>query len=120
MVVDSKEVLNYCPNFNRIVNFEYAQDDMISSKLIQVYRDYIFSANIQNSDEVNTVREFDHVLGKYIDDYAFRRELRCEIVHVKIKKTCTNILRAIVESIIHIFDNYLENSTRKIRIARWI
>ena len=48
------------------------------------------------------------------------KELKKEIVHVKIKKSCTDILRAIVASILKIFDNYLENSTRKITIARWI
>ena len=120
VVENNREVLNYCPNFNRIVNFEYAKDDRISLQLIRVYKDYIFKANIQNSDEVKCIRDLDYVIGRYIDDYAFRRELRTEIVHVKVKKTCTDILRAIVESIIHIFDNYLENSTRKIRIARWI
>jgi len=80
--------------------------------------DKVNDANFEK--ERKKVSEIDYVLGKYIDDYAFRKELRLEIVHVKVKKTCTDILRAIVESIIHIFDNYLENSTKKIRIARWI
>jgi len=121
MVVEKeKEVLAHCPNFSRIVNFDYAKEDYISSKLIRVYKDYIFQANVNNSEDVKVVSDIDYVLGRYIDDYAFRRELKVEIVHVKVKKTCTDILKAIVESIIHIFDNYLENSTKKIRIARWI
>ncbi len=120
VVDDKKEVLSYCPNFHRIVNFEYAKDDKISFQLIRVYKDYIFKANIQSSEEVKMVKDLDYVIGRYMDDYAFRRELRNEIVHVKVKKTCADILRAIVESILHIFDNYLENSTRKITIAHWI
>jgi len=120
MVVDKKEVLNYCPNFNRIVNFDYAKDDNITSKLIRIYKDFIFKANLNQSEEIKKVSDIDYVLGKYLDDYAFRKELRNEIVHIKIKKSCTDILRAIVESILHIFDNYLENSTKKITIARWI
>ena len=66
------------------------------------------------------LKDFDYVLGKYIDDYGFRKELKKEIVHVKVKKSCSDILRAIVEGILRIFDNYMESSTRKIRIARWI
>ena len=123
MVDNKKEVLSYCPNFNRIVNFEYAQDDKISGKLIRIYKDYIFQLHITCKEDIDSIKEFDYVLGRYIEDYAFRRELKAEIVHVKVKKTCTEfieILKAIVASIIHIFDNYLENSTRKIRIARWI
>ncbi len=118
--VNKKDVLNYCPNFNRIVNFDYTKEDYISSKLVRVYKDFIFKANIYDSEDVKRISDIDYVLGRYIDDYSFRKELRVEIVHVKVKKTCTDILRAIVESIIHIFDNYLENSTKKIKIARWI
>ena len=121
MVVENeKAVLSYCPNFNKIVNFEYTKEDRISCELIRIYKDYIFKANIQSSEEVKRVHDLDYVIGRYIDDYEFRRELKTEILHVKIKRSCTDILRAIVESILHIFENYLENSTRKIRIARWI
>lgn len=117
---NAKEILNYCPNFNRIMNFDYVKDDVITAKLIHIYNDYIFKVNMNSTEEVNEVIHFDYVLGRYIDDYEFRRELRKEIVQVKIKKTCADILRAIVESIIKIFDNYLENSTRRITIAHWI
>lgn len=115
-----KKVLDYCKNYQRIVNFDYLQDDLISAKLIRVYKDYVFKVNINSSEEVDELIHFDYVLGKYIDDYNFRKELKQEIVHVKIKKSSTDILRAIVASILKIFDNYLENSTRKITIARWI
>ncbi len=121
MVVEEENImLNHCPNFNRIVNFEYAMEDSISKRLIRVYKDYIFRANVNNEEDIKVAKEIDYVLGRYIDDYAFRRELRVEILNVKVKKTCTDILKAIVESIIHIFDNYLENSTKKITLARWI
>lgn len=116
----NKEILNYCPNFNRIVNFEYLKEDQISAKLVKVYKDYIFRVKQDNINEIEEVKKFDYVLGRYIDDYTFRKELRREIIQVKVKKTCTDILRAIVESIIKIFHNYLENSTRVITIARWI
>ncbi len=117
-----KEVLEKCPNFNRIVNFDYAKDDQITAKLITIYRDYIFKVNLEDEQETKSITDIDYVLGRYIDDYQFRRELRCEIVHVKIKKGLTffESLKAIVYSILHIFDNYLENSTRRISIARWI
>ena len=117
---NAKKILDYCKNYQRIVNFDYLQDDLISAKLIRVYKDYVFKVNINSSEEVVELTHFDYVLGKYIDDYNFRKELKKEIVHVKIKKSCTDILRAIVASILKIFDNYLENSTRKITIARWI
>ena len=117
---DVKNLLRNCLNYERIVNFDYLSDDLITAKLIKVYRDYVFKTNFSNYEDLERLRNFDYVLGKYIDDYAFRKELRKEIVHVKIKKSCTDILRAIVEGILKIFDNYMESSTRKITIARWI
>lgn len=119
MVVE-KEILKYCPNFNRIVNFDYPSEDAVSKKIIKIYKDYIFGVNLCDSEDIRRVGEIDYVLGRYIDDYLFRKELKVELGRVKIKRTCTDILKAIVESIIHIFDNYLENSTKKLRIARWI
>ena len=60
-----KEILAKCPNFNRIVNFDYAKDDQITAKLITVYRDYIFKINLEDESEVKSVTEIDYVLGRY-------------------------------------------------------
>ncbi len=120
MEKDVKTLLTNCVNYERIINFDYLSDDLITAKLIKVYKDYVFKTNFQTVEDYNRLKEFDYVLGKYIDDYAFRKELKKEIVHVKVKKSCTDILRAIVEGILKIFDNYMESSTRKITIARWI
>lgn len=116
----NKEVLKYCPNFYKIVNFVYDENDYISDKLISIYEDYIFKINVYNQDEIETVKKIDYVLGKYIDDYLFRKELYKELPQVRIKKNCTDILKAIVESVIAIFNNYQEYSTRRIYISRWI
>ena len=117
---DVKSLLSNCVNYERIVHFDYLSEDLITAKLIRVYKDYVNKTNFTNAEDVNRLKNFDYVLGKYIDDYAFRKELKKEIVHVKVKKSCSDILRAIVEGILKIFDNYMESSTRKIRIARWI
>lgn len=116
----NKLILDNCPNFYRIVNFDYFEDDYISEKLINIYESYIFNIDITNSDDINTVKKIDFVLGKYIDDYLFRRKMQLEIVNVKVKKSCTDILRAVVESIITIFNRYEEETTRNIYISRWI
>ena len=104
---ENKEVLRYCPNFHKIVNFDYLKEDKITAKLIRIYKDYIFGIDIQDEEALKEVKEFDYVLNRYIEDYDFRKELKKEIVHVKVKKSCTDILKAIVESIIHIFDKYV-------------
>lgn len=116
----NKAVLKYCPNFERIINFDYYEDDVVTERLIHIYENYIFKADIELEEEIKTVRELDRVMGRYIDDYAFRKEMQVEIFRVRVKKTCANVLKAIVESIIRIFERYEEGTTRNIYISRWI
>ena len=116
---NNKEVLKYCPNYYNIVNFDFKEDDVVSDKLIKIYKSYIFSIDINNREEVNCLEELDHVLANYLHDYLFRSTMQKEIVTIKVKKD-NNILQNIVNSIIKIFTNYEEYTTRKIYVSRWI
>jgi len=114
----NKEILNYCPNYYNIVNFDFKDSDLISEKLINIYKNFVFSVNIQNREEIEKVQELDRVLSNYIHVYLFRSTLQKEIVTVKVKKD--NILRSLVDNIIKIFSNYEEYTTRRIYISKWI
>ena len=116
----NKLVLEMCPNFYRIINFEYFEGDLVTEKLIKIYEDFIFKADINNREEAKVVKKIDYVLGKYIDDNLFRRKMQKEIFNVRISSTYKNKLLMIVESIIAIFNHYEEDTTRSIYIARWI
>lgn len=113
-------VLKYCPNFYRIVNMDFQEGDNISTKLVDIYEDFVFKADVNNIEDINLIKNIDHVVGSYIDDYSFRNEMQNKLFTVKVKRTGKDILWSIVEAIIHIFDKYIEETTRKIYIARWI
>ncbi len=115
---NNNEVLKYCPNYYNIVNFDFQEDDLVSDKLIKIYKSYIFSIDILNQEEVAKLQELDRVLSNYIHDYLFRSTLQKEIVTVKVKRE--NILQNLVDSILKIFNNYEEYTTRKIYVSRWI
>lgn len=116
---NNKEILNYCPNYYNIVNFDFNESDLISEKLINIYKNYVFSINIQDNDDIKKVQELDRVLSNYIHDYLFRSTLQKEIITVKVKKD-NNILKNLVDIIIKIFTNYEEYTTRRIYISKWI
>jgi len=116
----NKEVLKYCPNYQRIINFEYTMEEEFTQKLINIYKNYIFSINILNEAEIKTVKDLDTVLNNYIEDHLFRTTIKKELLSARIKKNSTNILKAVVDFIIQIFDNYIESTSRKIYISRWI
>ena len=115
-----KIVLKHCPHFYKILDFEIYEDDVISKKLIKLYQQYIFRIDINNPEDVESVINLDKVVSKYIDDYLFRREMQKQILQIKVKKDAKDILREIIHSIIKIFDNYEEYTTRVIYISKWI
>ena len=117
--MSNKEVLIHCPNFYKISNFSYKEDDYISEKLISVYKEYIFSVDISKSESIRKIHNLDQVISKYIDDYYFRKELKCSLRELRVKKE-DNILMVIVDYIIKIFNKYEDGFTRNIYISRWI
>lgn len=117
---NGKDVIALCPNYYKIVNFEYDEEDYISEKLINIYKDYVFKINPYSGEDVINVKQIDNVLNQYIDDYVFRKEMTKELPKVRINKSCSDILKAIVESILAIFNHYQEYTTRNIYVSRWI
>lgn len=117
---NNKLVLNYCKNFERITNTDFLEGDTLSVQLVKIYKDYIFKIDIENEEEVDNAIEIDKIMGRYIDDYLFRKTLKQELLRVKVKKTCGDMIKTIVESIIEIFRKVEFESTRKIYISKWI
>ena len=117
---DNKKVLIYCPNFYKIIDFKPITSDEITDKLIRMYKEYIFKVDINNEENVSEIKRLDEALSKYIDDYIFRKELKKQILLVKVTNECKDILKFFVDKIISIFNSYKESSTRVIYISRWI
>ncbi len=115
----NKSILKHCPNFYKIKNFAFEDGDYISLKLVSIYEDFIFSIDSNDINEVKRVESLDSILSKYIDDYNFRKEIRDGLLKVKVKRG-TNIVDAIINSIISLFDKYEDGYTRNIYFARWV
>ena len=117
---NNKLVLNYCPNFDKVVNADFLEDDTMSLKLVKIYKDFIFQIDLNNQNDILSVKELDNIMGKYVDDYRFREILQDNILTIKIKNNFHDAIRIVVDTIIRIFKNYELESTRKIYISKWI
>jgi len=115
----NKIILKNCPNFYKIKNYEFDEDDYITLKIIGVYEDYIFNIDEKNVNELDKVKELDNIIGKYVDDYSFRKEIKNGLMNLKIKRG-SNIIDIITDSIISLYNNYEDGYTRNIYFARWI
>ena len=69
------------------INFEYFEDDLITAKLLKIYRRVIFGADVSDRATINSVEENDKVLGKYVVDYSFRKEMKHSLSNLQIKKS---------------------------------
>lgn len=116
----NKQIISYCPNFYKIIDFKPLEEDPIYEKLVRLYQKYIFKIDVNNEDDINTVREIDKAVGQYINDYMFRKELQKELLNIKVRRDATDVLKDIIKSIIKIFNNYEEGTTRIIYVSRWI
>ena len=115
----NKTVLNHCPNFYKIIDFEFFEDDTISEKLVQIYKDFIFDIDLDNKEDIYVIEQIDFVINKYIEDYYFRKEMQRSMLDIKVKQS-TNLTRDIVEGVINCFESYESGYTRNIYFARWI
>lgn len=117
---NNKIILSNCPNFDRIINTDFLEDDTLSLQLIKIYRDFIFKIDINNEEDMEKAKALDKTMGKYVDDYFFRKSLQKEIFRMKVKKKNGDPVRTIVDAIINIYIQTMEDQTRKIYISRWI
>ncbi|MDD2409158.1 MAG: hypothetical protein PHD03_00330 [Bacilli bacterium] len=115
----NKIIINYCPNFYKIINFDFFEGDYISEKLVKIYKDFIFDIDLENEDDIYMVKQMDFVVNKYIEDYYFRKEMQRSMINIRVKKS-SQLVRDIAQSIINCFDLYENGYTRNIYFARWI
>lgn len=116
----NKKLLEYCPNFDKIINADFYEDDQITKKIIKIYEDFIFSVDLKDEAKVKKMANLDMLVAKYLDDYNFRKELQKSLAEIKVSSKIKDIVDYIVTTLISIFEAYKEGYTRKIYIPRWI
>ena len=95
-------------------------EDSLALKLLDIYQNYIFEIDIENSEEIKIVEKLDFLLNKYLEDYFFRKDMNSRLLNIRVKKSSRNIIKNIVEGVIEAFESYEMGYTRNIYFARWI
>lgn len=119
--MNNRDVIDICENFHDIINFEPADGDDMTPKMVNIYREYIFSLKSETEENINNMKNLDRAMKRYIDDYFFRKELQSCVKKIQIK--CNEIadaMKIFVDKVIDFFVNYNIYTTRIIYISRWI
>ena len=115
-----KKVLENCPNFNMIVNYEYPYGDMLSKKLIDWYRELVFSANGNNENQLMLIRALDKSLYLYVRDNRYKRGLRKIITVDELTLDNKDIIKDVIKKLIEFTSNYEKKEVREVSVSKWL
>lgn len=119
-VTKNLEILKYCPDYYKIIEHEIMENDMVSTKIIQIFQEYTFSIDINNKEQVDLLKKLTEAVNKYFEDSEFKKEIVNLLSSLRIKVGINNVFEFISKKIVEAYDKYLEFYTRNLYIPRWI
>ncbi|MGN1358524.1 MAG: hypothetical protein ACI4WU_04065 [Bacilli bacterium] len=115
-----KKILENCPHYDMIINYEYPYGDILSKKLIDWYRELIFSANGNNENQLMLIKSLDKSLYLYVKDNKYKRGLRKIISVDELTFDDKNIIKDVIKKLIEFTSNYEKKEVREVNIAKWL
>jgi len=115
-----KKILESCPNFDKIINYQYPYGDMLSKKLIDWYRELIFSANGNNENQLMLIKSLDRSLYLYVRDNRYKRELRKIITIDELSFENKNVIKEVIKKLIEFTSSYEKKEVREVSVAKWL
>ena len=115
-----KKVLDNCPHFDMIVHYEYPYGDIMSKKLIDWYRELIFSANGNNENQLLLIRALDRSLYLYVRDNKYKRGLRKIITSDELTFQNRELIKDVIKRVIEYTRSYENNEVREVSVSKWL
>ena len=115
-----KKVLEYCKNYNNIINAEFLEDDELTKKLIEYYQSFVFSINLEDATEIVMIKELDDAMNTYIEDYHFCKYLKNSIEVEKVLDDEFPYMNQLMKFLIRFFKDYKKEKVRKITQTKWV
>jgi len=115
-----KKILENCPHFDMIIHYEYPYGDVLSKKLIDWYKDLIFSANGNNEEQLLLIRALDQSMYLYVRDNKYKRELRKVITIDELSFENKNTIKDSIRKLIELTSRYQKQEIREVSISKWL
>ncbi len=115
-----KKVLKYCPNFDSIVNYDYEYGDVLSSKLIDWYRELVFSTDGNNEKQLAIISFIDKSLNMYVKERRYKKGLSKIITVDEISLNNQNLIKELIKKIVSFTNNYEKKKVLEISSSKWI
>ena len=115
-----KKILENCPHYDMIVNYEYPYGDVLSKRLIDWYRDLIFSANGNDENQLLLIKALDKSLYLYVKDNKYKRGIRKIIDVSELGFNDKSVNKETIKKLIEFTNNYEKKEIRELSISRWL
>lgn len=115
-----RKVLQNCPHFDKIINYEYPYGDILSKKLIDWYRELIFSANGNNEKQLILINALDRSLYLYIKDNKYKRGIRKIITDDELTFDNKDLIKEVIKKLIEFTNNYEKKEVLEFNTTRWL
>lgn len=114
------KILSNCPNYDKIVNYEYEYGDILSSKLIDWYRELIFSCDGENTNQLRIIYQIDHSLSLYVEDSLYKRGLSKILSMDDVSLDDSFLIQNVIEKIINFTNQYERDEILELVNNKWL
>lgn len=114
------KILSNCPNYDKIVNYEYEYGDTLSSKLIDWYRELIFSCDGENINQLRIIYQIDHSLSMYVEDNQYKRGLSRILSKDEVDLNNSVLIQNVIKKIIEFTNQYERDEILELVNNKWL
>ena len=105
--------INCCKYYDKIVNFLYLENDIISKLLINYYQEYIFNIKSEKSKI-----KLDEIMNLYTDKEDFYKYVQ-DVFDLKNNEIYDNYDK-VIRKLLKIYKDYEKYKLSKIENSRWL
>lgn len=114
------KILSNCPNYDKIINYEYEYGDTLSSKLIDWYRELIFSCDGENVNQLRIIYQIDHSLSMYVEDSQYKRGLSKILSKDEVDLNNSVLIQNVIKKIIEFTNQYERDEILELVNNKWL
>lgn len=118
--INAKKILETCPHYDEIINFDFDYDDEITIDLIDWYKDLIFSCDGDDESETKIIKMIDNSMYMYVNDYRYRKGLAKIISPRDIDLNSDKSIKKLIKKILDYTSKYENIEVLSVISSRWI
>lgn len=115
-----KALISCSPHYDEIINSNIEYESILSYDLIDWYKEFLFSSNPNNKEDLKLIKLIDDSMYLYINNYDYRVGISSIINSKYLDLNSTKNTKKIIRKILNYTDKYQDEQIFNIKRGRWI